>query len=391
MAKNEVAKATRELTLSERFTQKVLSEFGNTAGEIRVSSYQRALVQNYFIAIDRMLRTAEDDRTRKNANNKDHKYDNELAYIWKNINLNELSLDIVHYARLGLDMMESNHLFPIPYKNKKNQKYDITFMVGYNGIKYIAENYALEKPKGVRIELVHKEDHFKPIKKSRGNDIETYEFDIENPFDRGPIVGGFGYIEYDDPTKNELVMMSMADITKRKPEYASANFWGGEVKEWQHGKQVEVKKEGWLEEMCTKTLIREVYSAKHIPRDPRKVDDSYQRMKDQERQLQDASESMQQTIDVEANSVPFEEDIPQMREPEPKQEIPIEVKEAAPVSKQKETVSKERELNPKQGKTDQKKSEPGPNPYDDDLDMESDDMFKNFDSPSATAAPAPTF
>ena len=68
--------------------------------------------------------------------------------------------------------------------------------------------------------------------------------------------------------------MPLKDILKRKPEYASANFWGGKATEWQtvdgKRKKVEVEKEGWFEEMCRKTLIREVYSAKHLPRDPQK-------------------------------------------------------------------------------------------------------------------------
>ena len=32
--------------------------------------------------------------------------------------------------------------------------------------------------------------------------VASYEFEITNPFDRGDIVGGFGYLEYDDPTQN---------------------------------------------------------------------------------------------------------------------------------------------------------------------------------------------
>ena len=73
--------------------------------------------------------------------------------------------------------------------------------------------------------------------------------------------------------------MSMKDIEKRKPKYASANFWGGKQKVWEKGKQVEVETEGWLDEMVRKTIIREAFSAKHLPRDPKKVDDSYQYMK----------------------------------------------------------------------------------------------------------------
>lgn len=281
--KNETALQTAEaqpLAMSERFTNTVLKEFGsNVAGALQVTDYQRQLIQGYFIAIDRGLKLAEEARIRKNENNRDHKYDNNLPVTWGNTNLNDLALDVVHYARMGLDMMQDNHLSPIPYKNNKTNKYDITLMPGYNGIQYIAEKYAVEKPLATTIELVYSTDTFRPIKKNKDNRVESYEFEINNAFDRGTIVGGFGYIEYTDPLKNKLIIMTMRDIEKRKPAYAAAEFWGGKVKKWENGKQVEVESDGWFDEMCLKTIKREVFSAKHMPRDPKKVDDAYQYMK----------------------------------------------------------------------------------------------------------------
>lgn len=297
---NEVVKA--ELAMSERFTNTVLREFGsNVAGAIQVTDYQRQLIQGYFIAIDRALKLAEEARIRKNENNKDHKYDNNLPVTWSNVNLNDLALDVVHYARMGLDMMQDNHLFPIPYRNNKTNKYDITLMPGYNGIQYIAEKYAVEKPLAVTIELVYSTDTFKPIKKSKDNKIESYEFEINNAFNRGTIVGGFGYIEFEDPVKNKLIIMTKRDIEKRKPAYASAEFWGGTSKVWENGKQVEKETDGWYEEMCLKTLKREVYSAKHIPRDPKKIDDAYQYMKMREARY--AEIEAQNEIDQNANTI----------------------------------------------------------------------------------------
>lgn len=280
--------AVKTMCASERFTARVMKEFGGTVGAPQVTDYQRQLIQGYFIAIDRALKMAEDERQRKNKSNSDHKYDNDLQVTWDNVNLNDLALDIVHYARMGLDMMQENHLFPIPYKNNKARKYDVNLMPGYNGIRYIAEKYAVAPPKNVIVELVYDSDTFRPIKKDSKHHIESYEFSINNPFDRGKIIGGFGYIEYGDPEKNELVMMSMHDIEKRKPKYASANFWGGEATEWVDGKRQKVKKEGWLEEMCLKTIKREVYGAKHIPRDPKKIDDNYQYMKMRESRMAEA-------------------------------------------------------------------------------------------------------
>ncbi len=287
---------------AERFTSKVMKEFGSTVGEIQVTDYQRQLVQGYFIAIDRALKSAEEERLRKNEKNKDHeKYDNNLPVTWGNVNLNDLALDVVHYARMGLDMMQENHLFPIPYKNNKTGKYDMTLMPGYNGIQYIAEKYAVEPPLAVTVELVYSTDTFRPIKKSAENRVENYDFAINNAFDRGEIIGGFGYIEFADPVKNKLVIMTKKDIEKRKPKYASANFWGGKQKVWENGKQVDQETDGWYEEMCLKTIKREIYSAKHIPRDPKKIDDNYQYMKMREARI--AELEAQDIIDANANGM----------------------------------------------------------------------------------------
>lgn len=275
-------------TDSARFTAKVLREFSTDVGEIRVTAEQKRLIQGYFIVIDRALKNAEDERLRKNAANKDHKYDNALPYTWDNVNLHTLALDVVYYARMGLDMMEKNHLFPIPFKNNKAQKYDVNLMMGYGGIQYVAMKYAVEQPVAVTVELVYKTDDFTAHKKSSANSVEGYEFTINNPFDRGNVIGGFGYIEYLDPSKNKLIIMSVKDIEKRKPAYASANFWGGTAYEYVDGKKQSVQKEGWYEEMCLKTIKREVYSTKYIPRDPAKVDDSYQRMLAREAQIAQA-------------------------------------------------------------------------------------------------------
>ncbi len=296
-----------ELNHSERFTNKVLQEFGsNSTGLIQVSDYQKVLINGYFIAVDRALKTAEEDRVRKNANNKDSKYNNALEIKWDNVNMQDLALATVHYARMGLDMMQDNHLSPIPFKNNNTNKYDITLMPGYNGIIYIAEQYALKQPKCVTTELVYSTDVFKPIKKGRELGYDSYEFEIVNPFSRGEIVGGFGYIEYENESENKLIILTKADFDKRKPKYASANFWGGEAKEWKDGKQVTVEKDGWQDEMYMKTLKRAIYSPKNIPIDPKKIDDSYQFMRQQE--LEFARAESQYEVNVNANQTVIDVD-----------------------------------------------------------------------------------
>ncbi|MGM9563750.1 MAG: recombinase RecT [Faecousia sp.] len=305
-AQNNVpaTKQSEQLAMSERFTNTVLKEFGGSvAGALQVTDYQRTLIQGYFIVIDRALKSAEEERLRKNAANKNHDYDNLTPISWNTVNLNDLALDLVHYARMGLDMTQDNMLFPIPYKNNKRNNYDITLMEGYNGIRYIAEKYAVEVPTAVTIEVVYNTDTFRPIKKGKDNRVENYEFEITNPFNRGEIVGGFAYLEFSDPTRNELIIMSMKDIMKRKPKYASANFWGGKQKVWENGKQAEIETEGWIDEMVRKTIIREAFSAKHLPRDPKKVDDSYQYMKLREARY--AEIAAQEEIQANANQTPL--------------------------------------------------------------------------------------
>jgi recombination protein RecT len=303
--KNAVAaQQTTELTAGEKFSNHVLREFGSrVAGEINATDYQRQLIQGYFIGIDRALKTADENRIRKNENNTDKKYNNDLAISWNTINLQNLALDVVHYAKIGLDMMQPNHLTIIPFKNKKTGQYDVTFIKGYNGIQYMAEKYALDKPKNITTELVYSTDIFKPIKKNSGNNVESYEFEITSAFDRGNIVGGFGYIEFSDTTKNKLIIMTMKDIEKRKPKYAAAEFWGGTTTEWQNGKKVSIETDGWFEEMCLKTLKREVYSQKHIEIDPKKIDDNYQYMKS--REMRFVEMETQAAIEENANKEEF--------------------------------------------------------------------------------------
>ena len=61
----------KELTQSQRFTDKVLTEFNTSVGEIAVTDFQRRLIQNYFISIDMALKTAEINRLKKQEKNRD--------------------------------------------------------------------------------------------------------------------------------------------------------------------------------------------------------------------------------------------------------------------------------------------------------------------------------
>ena len=317
---NNLAPQQAKVSQSERFTQMVMREY-NSTGKYQPTEREKQLIRNYFICIDQTLQTAEADRQRKNAFSKNP---NELPYTWNNVDLPSLAQDLAHYARVGLDMAEDNMLFPIPYKNNKGNKYTMTLMEGYNGIKYQATKYALDPFKAVTIEVVYSNDTFRPVKKDSRNPYDTYEFEIGNPFDRGTIVGVFGYIEYDDPTKNRLVIFTRKDVEKRKPKYASPEFWGGEKTVYEKGKASKVMLDGWEHEMFEKTMKREIYGAKHMPRDPDKIDESYQYIRRREQQYADVV--IEAEIVDNANRDPLE--LPPTENP-PQQEYPLD--ELAPV------------------------------------------------------------
>ena len=209
----------KELTASERFTGMVINEFKGNVGELNLNEYQKQLIRNYFIGIDNALKAAEERRSysKKKAN--------DPQVIWQNVNMNKLAIDVVQNAKLGLDMAVTNHLSVVPYLNGKTQKYDLNLMPGYEGLRYIAIKYAIYPVIDIRVELVHKNDSFKMTTK---NNIDGYEFDIANPFDRGEVIGGFGYIRYQDETRNKLITMSKEELLKRKPSTAAVEFWGGE-------------------------------------------------------------------------------------------------------------------------------------------------------------------
>ena len=295
--KNEVA--VSEKSMSERFMMKVINEFGSSVGEVALTKFQKRLAQNYFIAIDECLKKTEQKRLAKSGD-----YQDPTPCTWANVNMESLARSIVSAARVGLDPNEKNHISPTPYKNKNTQKYDIGFIIGYRGLQLKAFKYGLDIPDSVICELVYSTDRFKSHKRDFKNKVESFEFEILNDFDRGEIIGGFYYHEFAAPEKNKLVVFSKKDLEKRKPKYASAEFWGGEKDVWQNGKKTgkEVT-DGWYEAMMLKTIIRAAYGA--ITIDSQKIDDDYMVLSDAERLMGfgDAEENLHVAHDTEANRV----------------------------------------------------------------------------------------
>lgn len=265
MANDLTKKVEPEVTASERFTGMVMNEFKGNVGELHLNDYQKQLIRNYFIGIDAALKNAENSRQFSTKKKDDP------TITWNHVNMNKLAVDVVQNAKLGLDMSIANHLHVVPYKNSKTNQYDLTLMPGYEGLKYIAANFALYKVSDIRVELVHENDVFEPLYK---NNIEGYEFKITNPFSRGNVIGGFGYIRYENEMHNKLVIMSIDELLKRKPATASVEFWGGEKDTWKDGKKAGKEQvEGWTDEMLYKTMVRA--TCKKVTIDPKKVNESY--------------------------------------------------------------------------------------------------------------------
>ncbi len=217
MAENKKTANVPTERASERFSNLVMCKYSDIAQGVPITEKEKAIIAGYFICIDSAIKKA--------------------GIAWHEIDTNSLALDLAHKARLGLDMQMPNYLFPVPYRNKTTKVVTLTLINGYKGDVHLAMKFAEEIPLNIRAELVYDTDEFIPLKKSGG---DSYEFNIKNPFARGKIIGGFGYINYKDPAKNVLVVMSKADILKRKPSYASKEFWGD-----------------WEEKMFLKTVIKE--------------------------------------------------------------------------------------------------------------------------------------
>src|SRR5690606_7288907 len=269
---------------SERFTMAVIKEFPNgmNGQAVELTSFKRNLIQNYVIKLDSVLKEAETKRM-----SKQEQYRDALPLAWSNVNMHKLAQDVVAYSSIGLDPLQKNHIHPIPYKNSKTNQYDINLMEGFNGLELKARKYGFDVPDEVIFELKYSTDIFKSKKKNASNEIETYDYEITDDFNRGELEGGFYYkIFRDHPEKNKLVVMNRAQIEKRKPKYASAEFWGGEKDAWENGKKSGKETiEGWEEEMFMKTLKRHCWNDVNI--DSQKIDDFLMRVLENETQSND--------------------------------------------------------------------------------------------------------
>ena len=225
---------SNQITISERFADTVIQNLNELTHGIQVTTEQKNLIAGYFLGIDTALREHKDNLT------------------WKDVNMQKLAPSLANKAALGLDMNLKNTLFVIPYKVKETGLVTVDLQVGYEGEKQIAMKFSKHKIKDIRVELVYKNDTFKVIKKDAQHHYDDYIFEVNNPFDRGDIIGAFGYISYDEPQYNKIATLSRLEILKRKECSKSEIFW---------------KK--WYDQMCKKTMIKE--TCRQIELDAEKI------------------------------------------------------------------------------------------------------------------------
>lgn len=248
-----------------------------------VTPAQQHILQGYADSIARCI-----DNFKPSKDNKELK--------WSNIDYSKLRKAVYVNAHLGLDMWQENMLSIVPFYNKTTQKYELSLMRGYNGIKYLAEKYSKDKIVNITTELIYEKDKFVAVKKDINNEKESYIFEVTDIFNRGAVVGGFGYIEYEDSRRNKLILMTRAEMDKRKPKYASAEFWGGDKPIYENRQKTDKVEhiEGWKDEMYLKTLIRYVCNQRNIPLDPAKIGDLFVEAERLELEVKERLDSMEQ-------------------------------------------------------------------------------------------------
>lgn len=298
-------------TTSARFVAEVERQFAaEMGGALAWTEYQKTLAQHLFLKVDMQLKALEAKRI---DGGKDAP-----PITWDNVNLSKLALDGVHRVSLGLDALIANHIHPIPYFNRRIGKYDLDLRVGYVGKDYCRRKLAVEEPVDVVYELVYDTDKFVPYFRSRTNEIESYDFEVTSPFKRGDVIGGFGYIVYQDPKKNRLIIVTQRDFDRAEAAARTKDFWS---------------KDKSRIEMQYKTLVHRVTDK--IPLDPRKANSaSYTYV-----EAQESETSFDQQVVADANGEIIDVDgVVQYDAPEPPQAPPQQPPQANGATRQQTLV-----------------------------------------------------
>lgn len=242
----------KEATMANRFVAAIMDEFVGTVGNLPAGfdAKKKRLAQHLFLQIDAVLPALE----LKREGNSYQK--NNPAIAWSSLNMAKLAVDAMRRVELGLDALIPNHISVIPYLNKRTKKYDVDLRIGYVGADYYRRAMAVEKPVDIIYELVYETDKFEVLKKSIANPVDAYVFEITEPFNRGKVVGGFGYIQFGNKALNKLVIVSEDDFLKSKKAGKTDTFWGP-----------------YGDEMRYKTLVHRVTAKLQV--DPDKINTAY--------------------------------------------------------------------------------------------------------------------
>lgn len=258
------------LSPAERFTKTIVREAGeNSVGGANLTEYTKGLLNGYFLQIDSYFKDP-----KRNRNN----------YSWRDVNMTDLAIQSVKYARLGLDMLQENTLHIVPYQSKHGAKVDVNLQLGYNAKKFLAMNYSIKPIKEVTMELVYSTDDFQIL--GPNNYIQK----IKNPFNRGEIIGGFGYIEYADGSKPKLILVSKEELEKRRSTAKTQAIWNQ-----------------WSKEMYEKTLVNIIYSQRNIPLDPRRIAEEMEFIREREAKASLAEAGEDAERNANAERLDFEE------------------------------------------------------------------------------------
>lgn len=247
-------------TVSQKFLKKVEDQFAAELGQsVLWTPLQATLAQHLFIKINQ-------DLTALQAKGKD--------IGWHNVNMPKLAIDATHRVNLELDGMIKNHIHTIPYLNGKLSKqsgrdvYDLDLRIGFEGMLYSRVRASVDKIVDVVCKLVYETDTFEPVYKSATNQIEAYVYRQGSPFNPGEPVGGFGYISYEDPRKNKLVIVTQRDF-ERSRKAGNRDFWGwDDYEDSGTGKIVKGEEKSRIE-MMEKTVKHR--TAEEIQLDPNKT------------------------------------------------------------------------------------------------------------------------
>lgn len=273
--KNLPEKTEQTRSHSARFAAMITNEYkGALSAAVEMTPLRGKLAQHLFVKIDMALKEAE--AKRNPASNK-------VPYSWAKINMQKAALSAVHRIELGLDGLIPNHIWPIAYYNNRAGVYDLDLRIGYAGKDYYYRKMALYPILDIIYELVHANDKFTVIKKSINEGVESYTFEIPKPFDRGPVVGGFGYIMYQNSSLNRLVIVDQASFTKSQDAAKNNNFWTKHP-----------------DEMKYKTIVHR--TVKSIVLDPEKINESFGQVEADEIASQDRDTKGQAQAEVDENA-----------------------------------------------------------------------------------------